>query len=121
MTTEQPLKPAPDPALGAGQPFDPDSTLAFQRKMEYAPQWFCSFLASNSRENFRCFLFSFFIDCINCGKVAAFYGGDCLRLRGFLDCYHFKTLHKFYFSCNTYSKNQRLFQLLFLCYKYLRK
>ena len=37
MTTEQPLKPAPDPALGAGQPFDPDSTLAFQRKMEYAP------------------------------------------------------------------------------------
>ena len=53
MTTEQPLKPAPDPALGAGQPFDPDSTLAFQRKMEYAPQWFCSFLASNSREKSR--------------------------------------------------------------------
>ena len=34
-------------------PFDPDSTLAFQRRMERAPEWFCSFLAGNSREKSR--------------------------------------------------------------------
>ena len=33
--------------------FDPDSTLAFQSRMERAPEWFCSFLASNSREKRR--------------------------------------------------------------------
>ena len=33
--------------------FDPDSTLAFQRRMERAPEWFCSFLAGNSREKSR--------------------------------------------------------------------
>ena len=33
--------------------FDPDSTLAFQRRMEQAPKWFCSFLAGNSREKSR--------------------------------------------------------------------
>ncbi len=34
-------------------PFDPDSTLAFQSRMERAPEWFCSFLAGNSREKSR--------------------------------------------------------------------
>ena len=34
-------------------PFDPDSTTAFQARMERAPEWFCSFLAGNSREKSR--------------------------------------------------------------------
>lgn len=34
-------------------PFDPNSTIAFQRRMERAPEWFCSFLAGNSREKSR--------------------------------------------------------------------
>ena len=34
-------------------PFDPESTQAFQRRMERAPEWFCSFLAGNSREKSR--------------------------------------------------------------------
>ena len=29
--------------------FDPNSTSAFQRRMERAPEWFCSFLAGNHR------------------------------------------------------------------------
>jgi hypothetical protein len=33
--------------------FDPDSTAAFQRRMERAPEWFCSVLAGNSREKSR--------------------------------------------------------------------
>ncbi|MDH4418813.1 MAG: hypothetical protein QE485_16510 [Acidovorax sp.] len=33
--------------------FDPDSTLAFQSRMERAPEWFCSFLAGNCREKSR--------------------------------------------------------------------
>lgn len=33
--------------------FDPSSTTAFQRRMEKAPEWFCSFLAGNSREKDR--------------------------------------------------------------------
>ena len=33
--------------------FDPDSTTAFQRRMERAPDWFCSFLAGNTREKNR--------------------------------------------------------------------
>ncbi|EJE51673.1 hypothetical protein PMI14_03676 [Acidovorax sp. CF316] len=33
--------------------FDPDSTTAFQQRMERAPEWFCSFLAGNSREKSR--------------------------------------------------------------------
>ena len=33
--------------------FDPQSTTAFQRRMERAPDWFCSFLAGNSREKTR--------------------------------------------------------------------
>ena len=35
------------------QTFDPNSTTAFQRRMERAPEWFCSFLAGNSREKTR--------------------------------------------------------------------
>lgn len=34
-------------------PFAPDSTQAFQRRIERAPGWFCSFLAGNSREKSR--------------------------------------------------------------------
>ena len=34
-------------------PLDPDSTTAFQARMERAPEWFCSFLAGNSREKSR--------------------------------------------------------------------
>ena len=33
--------------------FDPNSTTAFQRRMERAPEWFCSFLAGNTREKSR--------------------------------------------------------------------
>lgn len=39
--------PAPD------APFDPESTTAFQRRLERAPEWFCSFLAGNTREKHR--------------------------------------------------------------------
>ncbi|KRD25263.1 MULTISPECIES: hypothetical protein [Acidovorax] len=48
MTTPPP----PDPTA-LPETFDPDSTLAFQRRMERAPEWFCSFLAGNSREKSR--------------------------------------------------------------------
>ncbi|OJX35832.1 MAG: hypothetical protein BGO74_10525 [Burkholderiales bacterium 68-12] len=41
----------PDPLQT--QAFDPHSTSAFQRRMERAPEWFCSFLAGNSREKDR--------------------------------------------------------------------
>ena len=34
-------------------PFDPDQTRVYQAKMSKAPVWFCSFLASNSREQMR--------------------------------------------------------------------
>ena len=33
--------------------FDADSTLHFQAKMKNAPEWFCSFVASNTREKRR--------------------------------------------------------------------
>jgi len=49
MTASQPS----DTAAATTEPFDPDSTLAFQRRMERAPEWFCSFLAGNSREKSR--------------------------------------------------------------------
>ncbi len=42
--------------VAAGKPtpaFDPTSTTVFQTKMKRAPVWFCSFLASNSREKLR--------------------------------------------------------------------
>ena len=35
------------------EPFDPHSTSAFQRRMDRAPAWFCSFLAGNTREKTR--------------------------------------------------------------------
>ena len=47
MNTQPPETPQPP------EPFDPDSTVAFQRRMERAPEWFCSFLAGNSREKSR--------------------------------------------------------------------
>ena len=40
----------PDPSQPA---FEPESITAFQRRMERAPEWFCSFLAGNSREKTR--------------------------------------------------------------------
>lgn len=39
--------PAPAPA------FDGSSTVMFQSRLKRAPVWFCSFLASNSREKLR--------------------------------------------------------------------
>ena len=48
MTTPQ--RPEPPPPTGT---FHPDSTQAFQQRMERAPEWFCSFLAGNSREKSR--------------------------------------------------------------------
>ena len=41
------LSPAPAPK------FDGNSTAMFQTRMKRAPVWFCSFLASNSREKLR--------------------------------------------------------------------
>ena len=49
MTAPQPS----DTAAATPEAFDPDSTMAFQRRMERAPEWFCSFLAGNSREKSR--------------------------------------------------------------------
>lgn len=43
----------PGPIATPTGAFDPDSTLAFQRRLERAPEWFCSFLAGNSREKNR--------------------------------------------------------------------
>ena len=45
--------PKPADAPPAFEAFDPDSTVAFRRRMERAPEWFCSFLAGNCRENSR--------------------------------------------------------------------
>ena len=47
---------AQSPSLGAAPSapaFDADSTLHFQAKMSKAPEWFCSMVASNSREKRR--------------------------------------------------------------------
>lgn len=38
---------------GEAAPFDPDSTTHFQARLQRAPVWFCSFLASNKREKRR--------------------------------------------------------------------
>ncbi|MCB1978976.1 MAG: hypothetical protein KDF25_06365 [Burkholderiaceae bacterium] len=43
----------PTEASAAAEPFDPHSTSAFQRRLERAPAWFCSFLAGNTREQTR--------------------------------------------------------------------
>ncbi len=45
--------PLPRDPLSNAPAFDPNSTTAFQRRMERAPEWFCSFLAGNSREKTR--------------------------------------------------------------------
>ena len=47
---------AQSPSLGSAPSapaFDADSTLHFQAKMSKAPEWFCSMVASNSREKRR--------------------------------------------------------------------
>ena len=44
---------ATPPAGVVAPAFDPDSTTAFQQRWERAPEWFCSFLAGNSREKSR--------------------------------------------------------------------
>jgi hypothetical protein len=41
------------PSLPAKTAFDADSTVHFQAKMKIAPEWFCSFVASNTREKRR--------------------------------------------------------------------
>jgi len=60
MKAEEAIVPAkPDSATVTGrQPgpapaFDSNSTAMFQTRMKRAPVWFCSFLASNSREKLR--------------------------------------------------------------------
>lgn len=68
MSPPPPPTPLPDLPDDAGTPvlvpqgpppgpdevaFDPHSTAAFQRRIHYAPEWFCSFLAGNSREKSR--------------------------------------------------------------------
>lgn len=58
MAESASVKPVPDVVLldepaPADAQFDPDSTAVFQSKMEHAPEWFCSFLAGNSREKRR--------------------------------------------------------------------
>ena len=40
-------------AVAAPEPFDPNQTKVYQARMTKAPQWFCSFLASNTREKTR--------------------------------------------------------------------
>ena len=40
-------------ASSSAQAFDPNSTSAFQRRLERAPEWFCSFLAGSTRERSR--------------------------------------------------------------------
>ena len=55
---QDPAPPADAPArLGEGvpavKPFNPDETTHFQARMPKAPEWFCSFLASNKRETRR--------------------------------------------------------------------
>lgn len=47
VLTDEPAPPALAPA------FDSSSTTHFQAKLTKAPVWFCSFLASNSREKRR--------------------------------------------------------------------
>jgi hypothetical protein len=43
-----------DPAPAAGAPsFDGNPTTGFPSKMSKGPEWFCAFLASNSRESRR--------------------------------------------------------------------
>lgn len=48
-----PTPEAPPSEITTGGAFDPHSTTAFQQRMERAPEWFCSFLAGNSREKNR--------------------------------------------------------------------
>ena len=52
MAIAMPAPPSPE-KFPADENFDPNSTVAFQRRMERAPEWFCSFLAGNSREKSR--------------------------------------------------------------------
>lgn len=43
----------PKAPIALKAPFDGASTTVFQTRMKRAPVWFCSFLASNSREKVR--------------------------------------------------------------------
>ncbi|MES2974493.1 MAG: hypothetical protein V4757_12845 [Pseudomonadota bacterium] len=49
----QQLPPERKDAPAAQAPFDANSTTHYQVKMTKAPVWFCSFMASNSREKRR--------------------------------------------------------------------
>ncbi len=50
VTASQSVAAQPDTKVPA---FDGDSTMHFQAKMSKAPEWFCSFMASNHREKRR--------------------------------------------------------------------
>jgi hypothetical protein len=47
------LLPLDAPVVDAPPAFDASSTTVFQARMKGAPEWFCSFLAGNSREKRR--------------------------------------------------------------------
>ena len=53
VPTEPTTTTADTGASSAGKPFDPDQTMVYQTRLRRAPRWFCSFLASNSREKSR--------------------------------------------------------------------
>lgn len=58
MEHSAPTPPATDAApasavTAATAAFDPDKTVSYQSRLQRAPQWFHSFLASNSREKNR--------------------------------------------------------------------
>lgn len=54
MTTPDPTRQAATEAdIGSPVAFDPDQTVVYQSRMNKAPKWLCSFLASNSREKYR--------------------------------------------------------------------
>lgn len=55
MEPSSPQPPATEPAqAGAGQvAFDPDKTVSYRSRLQRAPKWVHSFLASNSREKNR--------------------------------------------------------------------
>lgn len=54
MATPDPSQPRSDASPAqAPAAFDPELTLVYQSRITRAPKWFCSFLASNTREKSR--------------------------------------------------------------------
>lgn len=53
MGTPDPTNSPSDAVASDATVFDPDKTVSYQSRMQRAPRWFGSFLASNSREKNR--------------------------------------------------------------------